>query len=90
MHRLRFLKPDLNPLEHLDILRRKISEITPLVQTLLELESALHPEWQRIIQQRKQCLVQGKSRHLVATIAVQESYTKYSLQGTGIYCPRFC
>ena len=55
--------PDLNPLEHLwDILGRKICEITPLVQTLLELEAALHREWQQIPQQRIQRLVQGMRR----------------------------
>ena len=50
--------PDLNPLEHLwDILGRKICEITPPVPTLLELEAALHREWQQIPQQRIQRLV---------------------------------
>lgn len=49
--------PDLNPLEHLwDFLGRKIREITPPVQTLLELEAALHREWQQIPQQRIQRL----------------------------------
>ena len=47
-HYLRSLAPDLNPLEHLwDILGRLIREITPPVQTLLQLEAALHQEWQR-------------------------------------------
>ena len=70
--------PDLNPLEHLwDILGRKIREITPPVQTLLELEAALHREWQQIPQQRIQRLVQGMRRRLDATIAVQGGYIKY-------------
>ena len=49
-----FSAPDLNPLEHLcDILGRKIREITPSVQTLLEREAALHREWQRILSSRQ-------------------------------------
>ena len=79
--------PDLNPLEHLwDILGRKIREITPPVQTLLELEAALHREWQQIPQQRIQRLVQGMRRRLDATIAVQEGYIKYWLKSTEINC----
>ena len=70
--------PDLNPLEHLwDILGRKIREITPPVQTLLELEAALHRKWQQISQQRILRLVQGMRRRLDATIAVQGGYIKY-------------
>ena len=70
--------PDLNPLEHLwDILGLKIREITPPVQTLLELEAALHREWQQIPQQRIQRPVQGMRRRLDATIAVQRGYIKY-------------
>ena len=70
--------PDLNPLEHLwDILGRKICEITPPVQTLLELEAALHREWQQIPQQRIQRLVKGMRRRLDAAIAVQGGYIKY-------------
>ena len=81
--------PDLNPLEHLwDILGRKIREITPPVQTLLELEAALHREWQQIPQQRIQHLVQGMRRHLDVSIAVQGGYIKYCLEGTEINCLR--
>ena len=70
--------PDLNHLEHLwSILGQKNREITPPVQTLLELEAALHREWQQIPQQRIQCLVQGMRRRLDATIAVQGGYIKY-------------
>ena len=70
--------PDLNPLEHLwDILGWKIREITPPVQTLLELVDALHREWQQIPQQRIQRLVQGMRRRLDAIIAVLEGYIKY-------------
>ena len=69
---------DLNPLEHLwDILGGKIREITPQVQTLLELEAALHQEWQQIPQQQIQRLVQGMRRRLDAIIAVQGGYIKY-------------
>ena len=79
--------PDLNPLEHLwDILGRKIREITPPVLTLLELEAALHREWQQIPQQRIQHLVQDMRRHLDATIAIQGGYIKCWLKGTEIYC----
>ena len=81
--------PDLNPLEHLwDILGRKIREITPPVQTILELEAALHQEWQQISQQRIQRLVQGMRRRLDATFAVQGGYIKYWLKGTEINCLR--
>ena len=81
------LKLPWPPLEHLwDILGRKIHEITPPVQTLAELEAALHQEWQQIPQQWIQGLVQGMRRYLAVTIAVQGGYKKYRLKGTEINC----
>ncbi|GFS23199.1 transposable element Tcb2 transposase, partial [Elysia marginata] len=50
--------PDLNPIEHLwDLLDRRVRMRQPQPQTLLQLERALHEEWNNIPQQAVQQLI---------------------------------
>jgi hypothetical protein len=46
------MSPDLNPIEHIwDMLGRRIHAREPPVQNILQLEAALHWEWQQLSQQ---------------------------------------
>lgn len=70
--------PDLNPIEHVwDIIGRKVRERAPPVQTLDELDNALHQEWLQLPQQQIRRLVAGMRRRLEAVIRVNGGYTKY-------------
>jgi transposase len=45
------MSPDLNPIEHIwDMLCRRIQAGEPPVQTIRQLEAALHREWQQLSQ----------------------------------------
>ena len=70
--------PDLNPIEHLwDILGRRIRRREPPVQNVVELEAALHQEWQQIPQHTIQRLILGIPRRVRAVINAHGSYTRY-------------
>jgi transposase len=46
------MSPDLNPIEHIsDTLGLRIHAREPPVQTIRQLEAALHREWQQLSQQ---------------------------------------
>lgn len=70
--------PDLNPIEHLwDILGRRIRRRDPPVQTVAELDAALHQEWQQVSQQTIQRLIRSMSRRVNQVINAHGSYTRY-------------
>ena len=72
------MSPDINPIEHLwDILGRRLRQRDPPVQTLNELATALHEDWNRIPQNQIQRLIQGMRRRLEAVVRVQGGYTRY-------------
>ncbi|GFR59753.1 transposable element Tcb2 transposase [Elysia marginata] len=72
--------PDLNPIEHLwDLLDRRVRMREPQPQTLLQLERALHEEWDNIPQQAVQRLI--GSMRLVPTMSGRHPFkrTSYTL-----------
>lgn len=70
--------PDLNPIEHIwDMLGRRVRQRDPPVQTVRDLEAALHQEWARLPQRQIQRLIQGMRRRLEAVVRVRGGYTKY-------------
>jgi hypothetical protein len=62
-------EPGLNPIEHIwDRLGRRIRAREPLVQTIRQLEAALHREWQQLSQQDIPRLTGGMRRRVEAII----------------------
>ena len=63
------MSPDLNPIEHIwDMLGRRIQVREPSVQTIRQLEAALHREWQQLSQQDIRRLTGGMRRRVEAVI----------------------
>ena len=63
--------PKLNPIEHLwDILGRRIHRRDPPVQNVVELDAALHEEWQQIQQNVIQRLIRSMSRRVREVINI--------------------
>jgi transposase len=72
------MSPDLNPIEHIwDMLGRRIQAREPPVQSIRQLEAALHREWQRLSQQDIRRLIGGVRRRVEAVIQAREGYTQY-------------
>jgi transposase len=70
--------PDLNPIEHIwDMLGLRIHAREPPVQTIRQLEAALHREWQQLSQQDIRRLTGGMRRRVEAVIQVHWGYTRY-------------
>ena len=62
------LTPDLNPIEHIwDMLGRRILAREPPVQSIRQLEAALHREWQQLSQQDIRRLT-GRMRRRVEVV----------------------
>ncbi|KAK7097775.1 hypothetical protein V1264_004706 [Littorina saxatilis] len=72
------MSPDLNPLEHIwDILGRRIQALQPPVQTLCELEAALHREWLQVTREQIRRLTGGMRRRVDAVIRARGGFTRY-------------
>ena len=72
------LSPDLNPIEHIwDMLGRRILVRKPPVQSIRQLEAALHREWQQLSQQDIRRLTGGMRRRVEAVIQARGGYTRY-------------
>lgn len=70
--------PDINPIEHLwDQLGRRVRARDPPVENLLELEQALHEEWNNIPMQSIRSLIQSMRRRLQSVINARGGYTQY-------------
>ena len=70
--------PDLNPIEHLwDLLDRGIRRRQNQPQTLLQLERALHEEWNNIPQQTVQRFIESMRRRCQAVINARGHHTRY-------------
>jgi hypothetical protein len=69
---------DLNPIELIwDMLCRRIQARKPPVQTIRQLEAALHREWQQLSQQDIRRLTGGMRRRVEAVIQARGGYTWY-------------
>ncbi|GFS10032.1 transposable element Tcb2 transposase [Elysia marginata] len=78
LHPLPPYSPDLNPIEHLwDLLDRRVRMRQPQPQTLLQLERALHEEWDNIPQQAVQRLIGSMRRRCQAVILSSGHHTRY-------------
>ena len=63
------MSPDLNPIEHIwDMLDRRIQAREPPVQSIRQLEAALHREWQQLSQQDIRRLTGRMRRRVEAVI----------------------
>jgi transposase len=72
------MSPDLNPIEHIwDMLGRRIEAREPPVQTIRQLEEALHREWQQLSQQDIRRLTGGMRRRVETVIQAHGGYTRY-------------
>ncbi|KAK7113277.1 hypothetical protein V1264_012589 [Littorina saxatilis] len=72
------MSPDLNPLEHVwDILGRRIQALQLPVQTLRELEAALHREWLQVTREQIRRLTGGMRRRVDAVIWARGGFTRY-------------
>ena len=72
------MSPDLNPIEHIwDMLGRRIEAREPPVQTIRQLEAALHREWQQLSQQDIRRLTGGMRSRVEAVIQTRGGYTRY-------------
>ena len=72
------MSPDLNPLQHIwDMLGRGIQLIEPPVQTLQELEAALHREWRQLPIGKIRGLAGGMRGRLEYVIRTHGGYTHY-------------
>ena len=72
------MSPHLNPIEHIwDMLGRRIQAREPPVQTVRQLEAALHREWKQLSQQDIRRLTGGMRRRVEAVIQARGGYTRY-------------
>ena len=72
------MSPDLIPIEHIwDMLGRRIQAREPPVETIRQLQAALHREWQQLSQQDIQRLIGGMRRRVEAVIQARGGYTRY-------------
>jgi transposase len=72
------MSPDLNPTEHIwDMLGRRIHARDSPVQSIRQLEAALHREWQQLSQQDIRCLTGGMRCRVEAVIQARGGYTRY-------------
>ena len=74
------MSSDLNPIEHIwDMLGRCIQSREPPVQTIRQLEVALHREWQQLSKQDIRRLTGGMRRRVEAFIPARRGYTRTEL-----------
>ena len=72
------MSSDLNPIEHIwDMLGRCIQSREPPVQTICQLEVALHREWQQLSQHDIRRLTGGMRRRVEAAIQARGDYARY-------------
>jgi hypothetical protein len=72
------LSPNLNPIEHIwDMLGRRILARESPVQSIRQLEAALHREWQQLSQPDIRRLTGGMRRKVVGVIQAQGGYIRY-------------
>ena len=72
------LSPDLNPIEHIwDMLGGRILARDPPVQSIRQLEAALHREWHQLSQQDIRSLTLGMRRRVEVVIQARGGYTRY-------------
>lgn len=69
---------DFNPIEHLlDQLDKRVRRRQPAPQTLLQLQQALHEEWQRIPQVQIQRSIQSMRRRVTTVLQANGGHTRY-------------
>jgi transposase len=72
------LSPDLNPIEHMwDMLDGRILARQPPVQSIRQLEAALHREWHQLSQQDIRVLTGGMRPRVEVVIQARGGYTRY-------------
>ena len=72
------LSPDLNPIEHIwNIVGRRILAREPPLQSIRQLEAALHREWHQLSQQDIRRLTGGMRPRVEAVIQARGGYTRY-------------
>jgi transposase len=72
------MSPDLNPIGHIwDMLGRRIHAQEPPVQSIRQLQVALHREWQQLSQHDIRRLTGGMRRRVEAVIQARGGYTRY-------------
>ena len=72
------LSPDLNPIDHIwDMLDRRMQAREPPVQSIRQLEVALHREWHQLLQQDIRGLTGGMRRRVEVVIQARGGYTRY-------------
>ena len=72
------VSPDLNPLEHVwDIIGRRMQARNPPVQTLDQLEAALHGEWMLLTREQIRRLTGSMRRRVESVIRVRGGPTRY-------------
>ena len=72
------LSPDLNPIEHIwDMLGHRMLPREPPVQSIRQLEAALHGEWHQLSKQDIRGLTGGMRRRVEVVIEARGGYTRY-------------
>jgi transposase len=72
------LSTDLNPIEHIwDMLGHRMLPREPPVQSIRQLEAALHREWHQLSQQDIRGLTGGMRRRVEVVIQARGGYTRY-------------
>jgi hypothetical protein len=72
------MSPDLNPIKHIwDMLGRRMQARKPPVQNILQLEAALHREWQQLSQHDIRPLTGGLRHRVEAVIQARRGFTRY-------------
>ena len=72
------MSPDFNPIEHIwDMLGRRMQARESPVQSIRQLEAALHREWQQLSQQDIRRLTGEMRRRVEAVVHAHGGYTWY-------------
>ena len=72
------MSPDLNAIEHIwNMLGRRIQARERLVQSIRQLEAALHREWQQLSQHDIRRLTGGMRRRVKAVMQTRGGYIRY-------------
>ena len=70
--------PDINPIEHLwDHLKKKLKEYPHPPEGILELWERVEKEWEKILKEVCQNLIESMPRRVAAVLKAKGSYTKY-------------